>query len=57
MDQLKKEWSGLWESNPCLDLGKVPYYRYTKAAQSNGTLTRRSFRDKIPGNRDQPDNT
>jgi hypothetical protein len=29
----KKEWSGRWDSNPRLDLGKVPYYPYTTAAQ------------------------
>ena len=28
----KKEWSGRWDSNPRLDLGKVPYYPYTTAA-------------------------
>jgi hypothetical protein len=28
-----KEWSGLSESNRHLNLGKVPYYHYTKAAQ------------------------
>ena len=27
-----KEWSGLSESNRHLNLGKVPYYHYTKAA-------------------------
>ena len=43
-----KEWSGRRESNPCLDLGKVPYYRYTTAAQSNRTLTRQRFADKNP---------
>jgi hypothetical protein len=26
-------WSGLSESNRHLNLGKVPYYHYTKAAQ------------------------
>ena len=26
------EWSGLSESNRHLNLGKVPYYHYTKAA-------------------------
>ena len=29
------EWSGRRESNPCLDLGKVPYYRYTTTASIN----------------------
>src|SRR2546428_8615440 len=28
-----REWSGLSESNRHLNLGKVPYYHYTKAAQ------------------------
>ena len=28
----KKRWSGLSESNRHLNLGKVPYYHYTKAA-------------------------
>jgi hypothetical protein len=27
-----KEWSGRWDSNPRLDLGKVPYYPYTTTA-------------------------
>lgn len=39
MDQFKKEWSGRWDSNPRLDLGKVPYYPYTTAARINETLT------------------
>jgi hypothetical protein len=30
-----KLWSGLSESNRHLNLGKVPYYHYTKAAQLN----------------------
>ena len=35
-----KEWSGLSESNRHLNLGKVPYYHYTKAAsQQNGYNT------------------
>jgi hypothetical protein len=46
-DQFKKEWSGRWDSNPRLDLGKVPYYPYTTAAQINETLTRQRFGDKI----------
>src|ERR1700747_2597700 len=29
----EEEWSGLSESNRHLNLGKVPYYHYTKAAQ------------------------
>jgi hypothetical protein len=28
-----RDWSGLSESNRHLNLGKVPYYHYTKAAQ------------------------
>ena len=43
-----KEWSGRWDSNPRLDLGKVPYYPYTTAAQINETLTRPRFADKNP---------
>jgi hypothetical protein len=27
-----KEWSGIRESNPRLDLGKVAYYHYTNPA-------------------------
>ena len=46
MDNFEKEWSGRRDSNPCLDLGKVPYYPYTTAAQINKTLTRRCFGDK-----------
>jgi hypothetical protein len=26
------QWSGRWDSNPRLDLGKVPYYPYTTTA-------------------------
>ena len=33
MRKRRKEWSGLSESNRHLNLGKVPYYHYTKAAQ------------------------
>lgn len=29
-----KIWSGQWESNPRLNLGKVPYYHYTMAASA-----------------------
>src|SRR5882672_9811331 len=32
-DGRREEWSGLSESNRHLNLGKVPYYHYTKAAQ------------------------
>jgi hypothetical protein len=42
-----KEWSGRWDSNPRLDLGKVPYYPYTTTAQINKTLARQRFGDKI----------
>jgi hypothetical protein len=28
----RRKWSGLSESNRHLNLGKVPYYHYTKAA-------------------------
>src|SRR2546428_12124551 len=31
-DGRREEWSGLSESNRHLNLGKVPYYHYTKAA-------------------------
>jgi hypothetical protein len=31
--EIRKVWSGLSESNRHLNLGKVPYYHYTKAAQ------------------------
>ena len=31
-------WSGLSESNRHLNLGKVPYYHYTKAALTTFTL-------------------
>jgi hypothetical protein len=29
-----EEWSGRWDSNPRLDLGKVPYYPYTTTART-----------------------
>jgi hypothetical protein len=32
---ISKIWSGLSESNRHLNLGKVPYYHYTKAALPN----------------------
>jgi hypothetical protein len=32
-DSPEEKWSGLSESNRHLNLGKVPYYHYTKAAQ------------------------
>jgi hypothetical protein len=31
-------WSGLSESNRHLNLGKVPYYHYTKAALLNSVI-------------------
>src|SRR6202035_1530617 len=31
-DRNLKEWSGRWDSNPRLHLGKVPYYPYTTTA-------------------------
>ena len=33
-------WSGLSESNRHLNLGKVPYYHYTKAARTHLFITR-----------------
>src|SRR5712664_3348522 len=36
----REEWSGLSESNRHLNLGKVPYYHYTKAAQTQLFITR-----------------
>src|SRR5713226_1287292 len=35
-----ERWSGLSESNRHLNLGKVPYYHYTKAAQTQLFITR-----------------
>src|ERR1700731_2226591 len=46
-DQLKKEWSGRWDSNPRLDLGKVPYYPYTTTALDSKTLARQACHDKV----------
>src|SRR6267154_722743 len=37
---VRKLWSGLSESNRHLNLGKVPYYHYTKAAQTQLFITR-----------------
>ena len=34
------EWSGLSESNRHLNLGKVPYYHYTKAATNSSFIAR-----------------
>jgi hypothetical protein len=30
-----EDWSGMRESNPRLDLGKVAYYHYTNPAKTN----------------------
>src|SRR5215471_14920152 len=38
-------WSGLSESNRHLNLGKVPYYHYTKAASNSSFIAR--FREKL----------
>jgi hypothetical protein len=35
-----KLWSGLSESNRHLNLGKVPYYHYTKAASNSSFIAR-----------------
>ena len=42
-----KDWSGRWDSNPRLDLGKVPYYPYTTTALNRKTLARHRFGDKM----------
>src|SRR6266513_5404434 len=39
-------WSGLSESNRHLNLGKVPYYHYTKAAQPPSFIARPPGSDK-----------
>jgi hypothetical protein len=41
------EWSGRWDSNPRLDLGKVPYYPYTTTARNTKILARRPCVSKI----------
>jgi hypothetical protein len=41
------EWSGRWDSNPRLDLGKVPYYPYTTTARIRETLSRHPRGGKI----------
>ena len=48
-----KEWSGRWDSNPRLDLGKVPYYPYTTTApeQENFIMTRMRRQDGIGAQR------
>jgi hypothetical protein len=33
-----RDWSGMRESNPRLDLGKVAYYHYTNPAKSEFTF-------------------
>jgi hypothetical protein len=38
---LLTEWSGIRESNPRLDLGKVAYYHYTNPAY--GATSRQAF--------------
>src|ERR1700739_2791575 len=43
----ERKWSGRWDSNPRLDLGKVPYYPYTTAARIKKTLSRPRIADKI----------
>ncbi len=49
----RNEWSGRWDSNPRLDLGKVPYYPYTTAARLNETLTRQRPTDKLTRRREE----
>ena len=44
MDRDLKEWSGRWDSNPRLDLGKVPYYPYTTTAQKQENIITSSAR-------------
>ncbi len=39
-----KEWSGRWDSNPRLDLGKVPYYPYTTTAPEQENFITSSLR-------------
>jgi hypothetical protein len=49
MDCYLKEWSGRWDSNPRLDLGKVPYYPYTTTApkQENFITSSARRQDRI----------
>jgi hypothetical protein len=48
MQSSKKEWSGRWDSNPRLDLGKVPYYPYTTAAQNQRDFNTPANRGQVP---------
>jgi hypothetical protein len=43
-----KEWSGRWDSNPRLDLGKVPYYPYTTTALKHENSTTSPVRRQDP---------
>jgi hypothetical protein len=43
-----KEWSGRWDSNPRLDLGKVPYYPYTTAAQNLRDFNMPANQEQVP---------
>ena len=44
----RKNWSGRRDSNPCLDLGKVPYYPYTTTASRLEYIARPHEPDKSP---------
>jgi hypothetical protein len=43
-----KEWSGRWDSNPRLDLGKVPYYPYTTTAPEHENFITTHLRRQDP---------
>ena len=43
-----KEWSGRWDSNPRLDLGKVPYYPYTTTARTHQNFITTHLRRQDP---------
>ena len=43
-----KEWSGRWDSNPRLDLGKVPYYPYTTTARTHQNFITTLLRRQDP---------
>jgi hypothetical protein len=43
-----KEWSGRWDSNPRLDLGKVPYYPYTTTAPKQQNFITTPLRRQDP---------
>ena len=43
-----KEWSGRWDSNPRLDLGKVPYYPYTTTAPEQQNFITTPLRRQDP---------